>query len=177
MQPQYPSNLVCLSIEAARRTLLRRVQSLLAIVSCPGWSTSRGQPRGRAWERSSLNSSNRFPLNSWARLDSPGDVPTRTRQAGDEAVPNRIAILRHDYGNRGRRFLDGTGCCGTTRDDYSTLSRTSSAASAERRSRFPSADRHSMTMLFPSTYPSSRRPCRNASARTCALAERESAVR
>src|SRR5262245_46486302 len=47
----------------------------------------------------------------------------------------------------------------------STLRRTSSAASAGRRSGFPSAYRHSMTMLFPSTYPRSRRPCRNASLR------------
>ena len=47
----------------------------------------------------------------------------------------------------------------------STLRRTSSAASAGRRSSFPSAYRHSMTMIFPSTYPSSRRPWRNASMR------------
>ena len=40
----------------------------------------------------------------------------------------------------------------------STLRRTSSAASAGSRSSFPSADRHSMTMFFPSTYPSSRKP-------------------
>ena len=41
----------------------------------------------------------------------------------------------------------------------STLRRTSSAASAGRRSSFPSPYRHSMTIFFPSTYPSSRRPC------------------
>ena len=42
---------------------------------------------------------------------------------------------------------------------------TSSAASAGRRSNFPSAYRYSMTMFFPSMYPSSLRPCRNASMR------------
>src|SRR5262249_45703198 len=47
----------------------------------------------------------------------------------------------------------------------STLRRTSSVASAGRRSGFPSVYRHSMTIFFPSTYPSSRRPCRNASMR------------
>ena len=47
----------------------------------------------------------------------------------------------------------------------STLRRTSSAASAARRSNFPSAYRYSMTMFFPSTYPSSRRPWRKASMR------------
>ena len=57
----------------------------------------------------------------------------------------------------------------------STLRRTSSAASAGRPSCFPSAHRHSMTMFFPSTYPSSRRPCRNASVRA-AIAEGEAAL-
>jgi hypothetical protein len=40
----------------------------------------------------------------------------------------------------------------------SILRRISSATSAGIRSGFPYADRHSMTMFFPSTYPSSRRP-------------------
>ena len=58
----------------------------------------------------------------------------------------------------------------------STLRRTSSAASAGRRSSLPSADRLSMTMFFPSTYPSSRRPWRNASVRAV-LAEGEPGLR
>src|SRR5207344_3568901 len=45
-----------------------------------------------------------------------------------------------------------------------------------RRSSFPSACRTSMTILFPSTYPSSRRPCRNASMRA-GLVEGEVAFR
>src|SRR5438445_9722118 len=45
----------------------------------------------------------------------------------------------------------------------STLSRTILSESSLMRSTFPSAYRYSMTMLFPSTYPSSCRPCRNAS--------------
>src|SRR5215470_9317634 len=47
----------------------------------------------------------------------------------------------------------------------STLSFTSSAASSGSRSTFSSADRYSMTMVFPSTYPRSCKPCRNASTR------------
>src|SRR5215467_4817355 len=57
-----------------------------------------------------------------------------------------------------------------------TLRRTSSAASSPWRSNFPSADRHSMTIFFPSTYPSSRSPCRNASTRAT-LEERDATVR
>src|SRR5262245_43506613 len=45
----------------------------------------------------------------------------------------------------------------------STLRRTSSAASSGNRSNFPSAHLYSMAIFFPSTYPRSRRPCRNAS--------------
>src|SRR5262245_48729374 len=58
----------------------------------------------------------------------------------------------------------------------STLRRTSSAASAGRLSSFPSADRRSMTMVFPSTYPRSRSPCWNASMRA-EKAEKELAAR
>jgi hypothetical protein len=47
----------------------------------------------------------------------------------------------------------------------STLRRTNWAARSLTRSGFPSPYRHSMTMFFPSSYPSSRRPYRNASAR------------
>src|SRR5262249_15039414 len=54
----------------------------------------------------------------------------------------------------------------------STLRRTSSAAISLSRSSFPSAYRDSMTMFFPSAYPSSRNPCRNASMRAT-LAESE----
>ena len=50
----------------------------------------------------------------------------------------------------------------------STLRRTKSAARARCRCSFPSESRHSMTMFFPSTYPSSRSPCRNASTRAWA---------
>ena len=53
----------------------------------------------------------------------------------------------------------------------STLRRTSSAANSPRRLSCPSPNRYSMLMLFPSTHPRSRRPCRNESRR----GEREAA--
>src|SRR5262245_54501571 len=58
----------------------------------------------------------------------------------------------------------------------STLRRTSSAASAGKRSSFPSAYRYSIATSFPSTCPRSRRPCRNASARA-ETADGEGALR
>src|SRR5262249_6729940 len=57
----------------------------------------------------------------------------------------------------------------------STFSRTSSAINVGRRSSFPSASRNWIIMFFPSTYPSSRNPCRNASIRY-SIAEKEAAV-
>ncbi len=48
----------------------------------------------------------------------------------------------------------------------STLRRTKSAASSGRRSRFPSANRYSMAIFFPSIQPSLLSSCRNASKRT-----------
>ena len=48
----------------------------------------------------------------------------------------------------------------------STLRRTNSAASSGRRSAFPSANRYSMTIFFPSIHPSLLSSCRNASTRT-----------
>ena len=107
-----------------------------------------------------------FSAYLWGKGGQSSDVSTRSRKAGDEPVGNRIAILRHDNGNRSCRFLGGDGLrAGPPVTMTSTLRRTSSAASAGRRSSFPSAYRYSMTMFFPSTYPSSRRPWRNASTR------------
>ena|SRR5215468_11893744 len=52
-----------------------------------------------------------------------------------------------------------------THSGLTDLQATSSAASSLRRSSFPSEYRYSMAMFFPSTYPSSRSPCLNASMR------------
>jgi len=48
-------------------------------------------------------------------------------------------------------------------DVTSTFIPTRSAARLGSRSRFPSSNRYSMAMIFGSTYPRSRRPCRNPS--------------
>src|SRR5262249_41926284 len=69
MQSQYPLDLVCLSIESARRTPLRRVPPLLTIVRCRGWPKFRGWPRERAWERFPLEAPVAFRL-------SPGQALT-----------------------------------------------------------------------------------------------------
>ena len=147
---QYPWDLVRLGIEAPLRTPLRRVPPLLTLVCCPGWLKSRGRPRGRAWERSPSKGPVVCRLSPGQDGQS-GNVPARSRKAGDEPVANRISIIRHDNGNRGSCFLGGWVTVGPVVTMTSTLRRTSSAASAGRRSSFPSACRYSMTMFFPST--------------------------
>src|SRR5262249_10900565 len=113
----------------------------------------------------SFRSSSCFPLISGERVLSPVMFPpglerlaTNPEPTGSWACPERMGIVAV-------ACLAGRVAGGPTVTITSTLTYTSSAASAGRRSAFPSADRHSMTMFFPSTYPRSRRPWRNASVR------------
>jgi hypothetical protein len=50
-------------------------------------------------------------------LGQPRDVAAGPRQASDDPIPNRISFVRHDNGNRVRRFLGGTGYWRTGRND------------------------------------------------------------
>ena len=144
--------LVRLGIEAVTRTPLRRVPVSFNTCALPG---SVEVPRTATRESLgtiSFRSSSCFPLISGARVDNPVMFPPGRARLATKPVANRIAIMRHDNGNR-RQLLPWrhglTGGPAVTMT--STLRRTSSAASAGRRSSFPSAYRYSMTMFFPST--------------------------
>ena len=143
--------LVRLGIEASLRTPLRRVPSLLTLVRCPGWLKSRGRPRGRAWERSPSEAPVVFRLCSGARVDNPVMFPPGRARLATNPLPTGSLSCVMTMGIVDSRFLGGTGCCDPPVTMTSTLRRTSSAASAGRRSSFPSAYRYSMTMFFPST--------------------------
>ena len=115
--------------------------------------------------RVSLRSSSCLPPISGARVDSPVMFPRGWA---------RLATIPSATGSGSFAMTIGIVevACLATRvagpppvTMTSTLRRTSSAASTGRRSYFPSACRYSMTMFFSSTYPSSRRPRRNASVR------------
>src|SRR5215471_10786372 len=114
----------------------------------------------------SFRSSNRLPLISGARVDSPVIFPPgRARLVTDPwatgstspAMTMGIVLVA----SLAARVAPPPPPVTIT----STFNRTNSAARADRRSSFPSACRYSMTMFFPSTYPSSRRPSWNASVR------------
>src|SRR5215813_2439549 len=114
----------------------------------------------------SFRSSNRLPLISGARVDSPVIFPPgRARLVTDPwatgstspAMTMGIVLVA----SLAARVAPPPPPVTIT----STFNRTNSAARAERRSSSPSACRYSMTMFFPSTYPSSRRPSWNASVR------------
>ena len=162
MRSQYPWDLGRLGIEASLRTLLRRVLPPLTIARCRLVEVPKTVTR-ESLGIVSFRSSSRFPLSSGASVDNPVMFP-----------PGRARLATNPSQQDRDRFAMTMGIVsslpwlawvdvGPAVTMTSTLRRTSSAASARRRSGFPSAHRHSMTTFFPSTYPSSRRPCRNAS--------------
>src|SRR5947208_1978904 len=113
----------------------------------------------------SFRNSSCFPVISGARVDNPVMFPpgrarrsTNPLPTGSVSCPITIGIV--EVASLAARVDDGPDVT-----MISTLRRTSSAASAGRPSGFPSAYRHSMTIFFSSTYPSSRSSRRNASMR------------
>ena len=125
-------------------------------------------PKTATWESLgtiSFSSSSRFPLSSGTRVDNPVMFPPGRARLATNPLPTGSLTCAMTIGivvvTSFAAPLDVEPPVTIT----STLRRTSSAARSGSRSNFPSAHRHSMTMFFPSTYPSSRRPCRNASMR------------
>gem|GEM_PF-2323429 len=113
----------------------------------------------------SFKSSSRLPLISGARVDNPVMFPpgraklaTNPLATGSPSCAKTMEIVV--VASLAARVTDGPAVT-----MISTLRRTSSAASSRSRSAFPSAYRNSTTMFFPSTYPSSRSPSRNAAIR------------
>ena len=84
---------------------------------------------------------------------------------------NRIAMEGHDNGYCTGCFPGGTGRSWTRSDDNIHVETRQFSRKLSWRRKFPSAYRYSIVMFFPSTYPSSRRPCRNAPMRNAMAAE------
>ena len=121
----------------------------------------------------SFRSSSCFPLISGARVDKPVIFPPGRARLATKPLPTGSSSNVMTIGIVEVAPLAGPVAVGPLVTMASTLSRTSSAASAGSRSSFPSACRRSMTIFFPSTYPSSRRPCWNASMRGAITAAEE----
>src|SRR5206468_7307486 len=94
-----------------------------------------------------------------------GNVPAGSHETGDKAIVDRVIIKRHDNRNRRSCSFSGTGWRWATGNNDVYLETYWFGGKAGRRSGFPSAYRHSMTMFFPSTYPRSLKSCLNASVR------------
>ena len=109
-------HLARLGIEASLRKHLRRSRFLLTLARCLEWSKCRERPSARAGEQF-LQKLQCLPLISGARLRQSRNIPARSRQAGDEAIPNRIDIARHHNGNRNSSCLGGASGSRTARDD------------------------------------------------------------
>jgi ABC transporter substrate binding protein len=98
-----------------------------------------------------LPSSSCFPLISEERLDNPVMFPPGRARLATNPFPTGSLSNAMTMGIVTVASLATRVTVGPAETMMSTLSRTSSAASAGRRSSFPSAHRCSMTMLFPST--------------------------
>ena len=155
-----------LGIEASPRTLLRRVPFLSTSRALPGSARSPEDGTRESLGTISFRSSSRFPLISGARVENPVMFPPGRARLATNPFPTGSVSCPMTMGIVAVASLAGRVAAGPPETITSTLRRTSSAASAGTRSSFPSAYRDSMTMFFPSTYPSSRRPWRNASMRS-----------
>ena len=124
----------------------------------------------------SFRSSSCFPLISGASVDNPVMFPPGRARLATNPFPTGSKSNAMTIGIVTVASLAARVDCGPAETMMSTLRRTNSAASARRRSIFSSAYRSSTTVFFPSTYPSSRRPWRNAS-RRAEITEGEEAVR
>ncbi len=113
----------------------------------------------------SFSSSSCLPLISGARADNPVMFPPGCARLATNPLPTGSVSCAMTIGIVEVASFTTRVSVGPGETMTSTLRRTSSAASSGRRSNFPSANRHSMTMFLPSSYPSSRSPWRNASVR------------
>ena len=172
MQSQYPWDLVRLGIEASPPNAPAASSISFNDCALPGSVEVPKTATRESLGMISFRSSSCFPLISGARVDNPVMFPPGRARLATNPLPTGSLSNAMTMGIVEVASLAARVAVGPPVTMMSTLRRTSSAASAGRRSSFPSAYRHSMTMFFPSTYPSSRRPCRNASMRA-ALTEGE----
>ena len=151
MQSQYPWDLVRPGIEASLRTPLRRVPPLLTSCALPGLVEVPKTATRESLGTISFRSSSCFPLSSGAKVDNPVMFPPGRARLATNPFPTGSGSCAMTMGIVEVASLAARVAWGPAVTMMSTLRRTSSAASAGRRSNFPSAYRHSMTMFFPST--------------------------
>ena len=169
---QYPWDLVRLGIEASLRTPPAARSTSLNACALPGLVEVRRTATRESLGTISFKRSSCLPLISGARLDNPVMFPPGRARLATNPLPTGSVSNDMTMGIVEVASLAARVTVGPVVTMTSTLRRTSSAASVGRRSGFSSACRYSMTMFLPSSYPSSRRPCRNASVRA-ATAEGE----
>src|SRR6266446_6424690 len=121
--------------------------------------------------KASLSSSNRLPSRSAVMRLRPVIFPPGRARLETSPPPTGSPKEANTMGIVGLAFLAAK-IPGPVVTMTSTLRLTSSAARSGSRSSFASVYRYSMTMFFPSTYPSSRSRWRNASTRAEAFRQR-----
>ena len=129
-------------------------------------------PIRRAFGTSSCTSCRRLATTSPDQTDA-GDVAAGARHRHREAHVDRVVDALRHHGHGVGRILGNQRRRGNAATSTSGSSRNNSLASSGRRSSLPSAHRTSMTTFWPSTYPSSRSPCRNGSTTACCMTRSE----
>ena len=117
MQSQYPWNLARPGIEASLSNAPAASSISLNDCALPGSVEVPKTATRESLGTISFKSSSCFPLSSGASVDNPVMFPPGRARLATNPFPTGSAILRHDNGNRTRRFLGGTGCCRASRDD------------------------------------------------------------
>src|SRR4030095_15319440 len=114
----------------------------------------------------SLSISSLLVFSSGVKLESPVTLPPGLARLATKPRPTGSGALAITTGMVVVAFIAANADCTPGTTIRSTLRRTRSAASSGRRSFFPSANRDSIVMFFPSIHPSLLSSCRNASHRT-----------
>ncbi len=112
-----------------------------------------------------LRSSSRLVTRSKLKSDNPVTFPPGRARLATRPVPTGSPAFPMTTGMVLVALFAARAAGVPSVTSTSVLRRTSSAASLGRSSNLPAAYRWSMTMFWPSEYPSSRSPCRNAARR------------
>ena len=126
----------------------------------------RRSPTRASLGTASLSTSSLLVFSSGDKLDSPVTLPPGRARLATKPAPTGSPAFVITMGMVVVALLAANAAGVPVTTIRSTLRRTKSAASSGRRSFFPSANRYSMVIFFPSIQPSLLSSCRNASKRT-----------
>ena len=131
--------------------------------------SSRRSPTRESLRSASLSSSSLLVFTSGDKLEKPVTLPPGRARLATKPKPTGSLVFVITMGMVVVAFFAANAGGVPETTIRSTLRRTKSAANSGRRSGFPSANRYSMVIFFPSIHPSLSSSWRNASKRTAII--------